>query len=172
MTFDAPAVRARQATPDAPADVAALAMLRYTWRVDERGETGEPAAFATAFDAWWQEHQRSHLAWLADRDGAPVGMAWLAVVRRVPGPEHFQRIAGIVQSVYVVPGERNAGVGGLLVEAVVTYARELELDYLTVHPSERSYALYRRAGFADTGRALELGLTEPRLPSERGPHQP
>lgn len=152
------AIRLREAAPDSRSDVAALAMLRFTWRVDEGDESGEPAEFVTALEQWWRDHSGTHRAWLAERDAAPVGMAWLGVVHRVPGPERFVRLAGIVQSVYVLPSGRGAGTGGSLVGAVIAAARDEGLDYLTVHPSDRAYALYERAGFADTGRALELAL--------------
>ncbi len=146
-------------------DVAALALLRYTWCVDEGSESGDPAGFAAAFGTWWTEHESTHRAWLAERGGEPVGMAWLGLLHRVPGPERFRRVSGNVQSVYVLATERGVGTGALLVEAVVAHARADELGYLTVHPSELSYPLYERAGFATSGGVLELGLAEPRRPA-------
>ncbi len=160
-----PLLTVRAADPTQTADVAALALLRYTWRVGERGESGDPAEFAAAFGTWWDENAHTHLAWLAERGGEPVGMAWLALIHRVPGPERFRRVSGNVQSVYVLATERGVGTGALLVEAVVAHARADELGYLTVHPSELSYPLYERAGFATSGGVLELGLAEPRRPA-------
>jgi GNAT superfamily N-acetyltransferase len=85
-----------------------------------------------------------------------VAIAWLAVVDRIPGPEFFVRRSGYVQSVYVVPDRRSQGVGTALMEHLVGYARNAELDYLAVHPSERSFEFYRRLGFAPTTKVLEL----------------
>jgi GNAT superfamily N-acetyltransferase len=148
-----------------PADVSALGVLRFGWRAGEGGESGDEDTFRTAFADWCVEHVDSHRAWLAtDVDRGLVGMAWLAIVVRVPGPERFRRLSGYIQSVYVVPAARDNGVGAALVAAAVSYARDRGLDYLAVHPSERSYPLYRRAGFDDTSGVLELGLTRPRLP--------
>lgn len=156
-------VRAADSTQ--ASDVAALAMLRYTWCVDEGRESGDPSSFAAAFGTWWTEHESTHLGWLAERAGEPVGMAWLGVLHRVPGPEQFRRVAGMVQSVFVLPSERSAGAGSLLIDAIVAHARAERLGYLMVHPSERSYPLYERAGFALTRSVLELGLSEPRRPA-------
>jgi hypothetical protein len=39
---------------------------------------------------------------------------------------------------------------------MVSEARAMNLDYLSVHPSERSFAFYRRLGFDAGDRALEL----------------
>lgn len=145
-------VRAAQET-----DAAALAALRWHWRVVERGEVGLPRAeFEERFAAWMHEHRESHLAWFAEANQVPVGMAWLAVIHRVPGPGRWRRLSGNLQSVYVLPEHRGSGTGALLVQAVIGHARDLGLGYIAVHPSERSYSLYRRHGFEESSGVLEL----------------
>jgi ribosomal protein S18 acetylase RimI-like enzyme len=163
---DASAATVRLADVDDPADLDALAQLRFAWRAGEGGESGDEATFRAAFAGWCREHRDTHRAWLGFAPtGAAVGMAWLAIVQRVPGPERFRRLSGYIQSVYVTPAARGHGVGGSLVDAAVEYARAAGLDYLAVHPSDLSYSLYRRAGFGDTAGVLELGLTRPRRPA-------
>jgi GNAT superfamily N-acetyltransferase len=140
-------------------DEPALARLRWVWRVEERDEEGmDWSQFLDALTAWIHDHRESHLAWLAERDGEACGMAWLAVTHRVPGPGTWTRLAGAIQSVYVRPEYRNDGIGAALVQAAIGEAGRLGLDYLEVHPSERSFPLYRRTGFSDTGRVLRLDL--------------
>lgn len=145
----------------AAADAERLAALRWAWRVDERGESGLAwPDFAAGFARWWGAHP-DHLAWLAAPDGEPsgaVGMCWLAVGDRVPGPEVWERRNGWLQSVYVRPAYRDRGVGAALVVAASEAARRLGLDYVAVHPSERSFPLYRRAGYAPAPGVLELRL--------------
>jgi len=155
----------RLASPASTADVAALAGLRFRWRHNEGGERGELATFEPAFAAWCAEHAGTHVAFLGEVDGGAVGMAWLGILTRVPGPERFRRRSGVVQSVYVRREARGHGLGAALVDAVVAHARDLGLGYLVVHPSEQSYPVYERAGFAPTRSVLELGLTEPRRPA-------
>ena len=142
-----------------------MAGLRFRWCHEEGGESGDLAAFIPAFGAWWREHDRSRLGFLAEVEGEPVGIAWLGIIVRTPGPERFVRRAGMLQSAYVRPESRGRGVGAALVAAVVEHARALGIDYVIVHPSERSYPLYERAGFARTSGVLELGLTGPRRPA-------
>lgn len=156
---------ARIASPDVRPDVEALAALRFRWRHDESGEAGDLASFTPAFATWWHDHTASHVGLLALEDDVAVGMAWLAIMDRVPGPERFRRASGMVQSVYVVPEARGRGVAAALVELLVATARERGLDYLGVHPSERSYTVYERAGFHLSGGVLELGLTRSRRPA-------
>jgi GNAT superfamily N-acetyltransferase len=103
-----------------------------------------------------KDHSSSHLPFLALRNEAAVAMAWLALVDRVPGPEYFLRRSAYVQSVIVVSHERVNGIGTTLMGALLAHARNLGLDYVAVHPSERSFSLYRRLGFSDTDRVLEL----------------
>ncbi|MGA2433236.1 MAG: GNAT family N-acetyltransferase [Acidimicrobiales bacterium] len=138
-------------------DVSQLALLRFQWRSIERGEHGmDEEAFQESLEHWMREHETSHVAFLGLDDERPVGMAWLAIVDRVPGPEFFVRRSGYVQSVYVVATERSKGVGTALMAHVVDFARESGLDYLAVHPSEESFDFYLRLGFAHTTRVLEL----------------
>jgi GNAT superfamily N-acetyltransferase len=138
-------------------DVEDLAGLRYTWRVEERGERGlESREFASQLQEWMHRHRETHLGYLATHENVAVGCAWLCIIDRIPGPGQFVRRSGALQSVYVSPARRSAGVGSELVRYVVTDARAMKLDYLGVHPSERSFDFYRRLGFDAADRALEL----------------
>jgi GNAT superfamily N-acetyltransferase len=140
-------------------DVEHLAQLRYQWRAGERGEIGlDERSFERSLRSWMEDHSASHVPFLALRNRGAIGMAWLALVDRVPGPEHFTRRSAYVQSVFVISPERSNGVGTLLMGLVLAHARELSLDYVAVHPSERSFPLYRRLGFTDTDGVLELRL--------------
>ena len=154
-----PAAIVRRAGID---DSAALARLRWVWRTTERGEHGlSQAEFETAFARWWAERQSRHVGFIAERGGDAVGMAWLAVFERVPQPRRLERLAGNMQSVFVLEEFRNHGIGRALVEAVIAEARSRGLGYLIVHPSERAYPLYERLGFAQTNRLLHLDLDTP-----------
>jgi GNAT superfamily N-acetyltransferase len=137
-------------------DVADLARLRVAWRVGERDEVGlDEASFAAALREWMVEHA-DHVAFIGALDDEAVAMGWLAVVHRVPGPGVFVRTCAYVQSVYVAPAHRDSGVGSALMAALVEHGRDLGVDYLAVHPSERSFPFYERLGFSGTERVLEL----------------
>lgn len=129
----------------------------------ERGEHGlSQADFETAFARWWAERRSGHIGFIAERSREAVGMAWLAVFERVPQPRRLERLAGNMQSVFVLEEFRNHGVGNALVEAVIAEATARGLGYLIVHPSERAFPLYRRFGFAETGEILHLDLDRSR----------
>ena len=108
--------------------------------------------------AWVAERHRTHLPFLVEVGGRAVGMAWLVVIERIPGPEKWRRLSGFLQSVYVMPEHRNGGLGTLLMEALIEGAREEDLEYLSVHPSPKSFPFYRRLGFTGEGSLLFLAL--------------
>jgi GNAT superfamily N-acetyltransferase len=140
-------------------DIPALARLRWEWRTVERGEYRlSRSDFEAAFLQWWSAHQHAHVAYIAEQDGAAIGMAWLAIFDRIPQPRELTRLAGNVQSVFVLEGARNHGIGAALIDAVIAEARVRGLGYLIVHPSERAYPLYERLGFAQTDTLLHLAL--------------
>jgi GNAT superfamily N-acetyltransferase len=146
--------KCRRAGPD---DVEDLIQLRYSWRTDELGEQGLDAEeFESQMRGWIERHRDTHLGYLATQDAVAVGCAWLCVTDRIPSPAQFVRRAGVLQSVYVRQPQRNVGVGSDLVRLVIEEARAMDLDYLSVHPSEASATFYERLGFADPDRTLEL----------------
>jgi GNAT superfamily N-acetyltransferase len=154
-SFPGPVTAVRRGSP---ADAEALAWLRWRWRVEEGNETGDLATFRPAFVTWMRRHETSHVPFVAHTEDSAIGMAWLALVERIPGPSRWLRRAAYIQSVYVVPERRSEGAGTGLLEAAIAYARSEELDYLAVHPTPRALSFYRRMGFAETPRVLELDL--------------
>jgi GNAT superfamily N-acetyltransferase len=140
-------------------DVRDLAALRWIWRVDEEGEHGlTDAEFTASFIDWFRSHRDSHIAFIAKAGDSPIGMAWLALIDRVPGPGVWLRLAGHLQSVYVLRTRRGEGVGSALVTAVLNEAADRAVDYVSVHPSQRSFALYQRLGFRNSDGVLEADL--------------
>lgn len=63
-------------------------------------------------------------------------------------------MCGDVQSVYVLPEYRDAGVGSTLIAAVLRYADDVRLEHVTVHANDRALPLYKRAGFTADGELL------------------
>lgn len=64
-----------------------MAGLRWAWRVGMGEEPqSTPGAFGAAFERWLAGHAASHVGFIAEVDGDVVGIAFLAIVERVPGP--------------------------------------------------------------------------------------
>ncbi|MEU0244724.1 GNAT family N-acetyltransferase [Streptomyces sp. NPDC006235] len=142
--------------PARSGELAAVAALRWEWLVENGGEAlGEREEFLRHFVDWARDNAGSHRCTVVVRDdGVVIGMAWLAVVQRVPTPRSPRRASGDLQCVYVVPGARDGGVGGALIRAVLDGARELGLERVTVHSSPRAIPAYVRCGFQESPRLL------------------
>jgi ribosomal protein S18 acetylase RimI-like enzyme len=109
-------------------------------------------------ESHWQERARTGAestdssTWVAvDPGGRLVG---LAVTARVEGVQH-------VFSMWVAPEFRGQGLGGRLLDAVLTWARRTlppgEI-HLEVNPRQTAaVALYRSRGFRYTGSSSPLG---------------
>ncbi|MER5970011.1 GNAT family N-acetyltransferase [Streptomyces sp. NPDC002055] len=125
--------------PVRPEELHAVAGLRWQWFQENQGT---PAVvrdvFVRTFATWAAENAGSHRCTVMLRGDALIGMAWLAIVRGVPTPLAPRRASGDIQCVYVVPEERNGGLGGRLIDVVLALGRSLGLERITVHSSERA----------------------------------
>ena len=138
------------------ADVADLARLLW---LDTRRE--EPAqrsadAFAAELARWWAAHQDSHMAFVARRLRPEiVGMAWVALVPRVPRPGATSRLSADIQSVFVMPEHRGHRIGSALVDAASVHATRLGSLRVTVHSGRTAVPVYERLGFASSRQLLQ-----------------
>jgi len=151
-------------------DAPALARLRWRWRIEERGEQHDSRdQFVHYFATWVMDNLATHLPFVVEADGRVVGMAFLALLNRVPTPGRLDRRGADIQSVYVVPEFRDAGVGTVLLAALRQEARNRELEIVTVHSSERAVSLYQRGGFEGSPRRLHWQVSDedPSRPTER-----
>jgi GNAT superfamily N-acetyltransferase len=159
-------------------DLLAAARLRWHWVAENRDPGQDIEAFTRDFVHWWEQQPAlvgvvavdtgvSEASRVAEPTGAPqppeqvVGMAFLVVVNRVPGPGDLDRTSGDLQSVYVVPDHRDHGVGTLMLERLVERARERGCLRITVHSSSRALPYYARLGFERNERILTHPLTPP-----------
>lgn len=141
--------------PAAVHELDVVAGLRWQWILENEGvPVTEREEFVRHFTAWARENAASHRCMVLVRDEVIIGMAWLAVLQRVPSPRALQRASGDLQCVYVIPGERDGGLGGRLIDAVLARAGELGLERVTVHSSHRAIPAYSRHGFEPSPRLL------------------
>ncbi|MGO4420933.1 GNAT family N-acetyltransferase [Streptomyces sp. MCAF7] len=141
--------------PAVPGELDVVAELRWQWILENEGVpvTGREE-FVQHFVTWARENTSSHRCMVLVRGEVIIGMAWLAVLPRVPSPRALQRASGDLQCVYVVPGERDSGLGGRLIDAVLARARDIGLERVTVHSSPRAIPAYSRHGFEASPRLL------------------
>jgi GNAT superfamily N-acetyltransferase len=135
-------------------DVDTLAELRRAWTEERRGAGPDPT-FVERFRTWFAAEAHQRTFWLAEDGPTSVGMTNLLVFERMPGPDVDAGRWGYLGNLYVSPSHRNAGVGRLLLDALLAHADSAGLERVVLSPSERSVPFYRRAGF-DPAHALLL----------------
>jgi GNAT superfamily N-acetyltransferase len=142
------------------ADIAQLARLLWLNATPEQRDGQSIEAFAADLESWWTDND-SHFAFVARLDSELVGMAWLAMVARVPRPGATTRRSADIQSVYVVPEFRGNRVGSALVQAAADHAMKLGAGHVTVHSGRKAVPVYERLGFASSRQIL----SKERMPS-------
>jgi hypothetical protein len=98
--------------PAKDGELAAVAGLRWRWAQENQSEPiTSYDEFVRRFVTWARENAHSHRCMVVVRGDVVIGMAWLAIVQRAPSAPSLDRASGDVQSVYVVPEERDGGLG-------------------------------------------------------------
>lgn len=137
-------------------DVAPLARLLWLHAAPEEQAQRSVADFTVDLGAWWSEHAESHLAFVARRAVSEVvGMAWLALVPRVPRPGVTTRCSADIQSVFVLPEHRRQRIGSALVRAASEHALRVGAGRVTVQAGRTSLPVYERLGFAASPQLLQ-----------------
>jgi GNAT superfamily N-acetyltransferase len=126
-------------------EVDVLAGLRWQWHCERQVPAEDRDSFITRFRNWYE--LCPHLALVAELNGEVIGMAWLAVVSRLPDPDAEAVTHADLQSVYLVPEHRGRGLGTELVDAALAHAGRLGVSRVTVLAGRRSTSLYERHGF-------------------------
>jgi GNAT superfamily N-acetyltransferase len=139
-----------------PRDLESLAALKEEWAGLTRAATSvEHAEFVSCLRGWMRERGECVLCYVAELDGTLIGMAWLIIFERVPDVRNLRRRTGDIQSVFVRPGFRGAGVGRRLISGLVAAADEMGIPRVTVSANPRAASLYESHGFVATPTLLE-----------------
>jgi GNAT superfamily N-acetyltransferase len=155
---DRAAVHVRRALPR---DADALAELRYAFRLERRPATEPPESFAARCSNWMRPRLRGDspwAAWLAERERRIVGNLWLQIVEKIPNPGPESELHAYISNFFILPAERNGGVGTKMLNAAVAHCRARCVDAVFLWPTERSTPLYRRTGFKTPDDLLVLEL--------------
>lgn len=105
--------------------------------------------------------------WLAVRDGAIIGGMLLLLSHGLPQYRSPAGKAASIIGLYVVPGERGAGIATLLVSTAVDHAREWGAEVVLLHAADKARPLYERLGFIAT-KEMRLQFSEHDAPAPGG----
>jgi GNAT superfamily N-acetyltransferase len=148
--------------PAVQQDLPHLARLLWSHAAPDEQARQPVEEFAIDLGVWWTDHAGSHLAFVArvaepeaEPEAEVVGIAWLALVPRVPRPGVTTRRSADIQSVFVASDQRGQGIGSALVRAATEHAVGLGAGRVTVSSSRRAVPMYERLGFASSGQLLQ-----------------
>ena len=99
----------------------------------------------------------SYTPWVAEDEGTAVGFLDLLIWSDVG---HGRKV-GLVNNLVVDERARGRRLGTLLLEEAIRYCRQqdvVELHVWTEADNERALGLYKKLGFVDRGRILEIAL--------------
>lgn len=130
-----------------------------------RALADSPSAFGSTLaeeqersDADWYSrlvngaNSRWNLPLIAEIDGEPIGLAWGRI------DEANLDVANLYQ-MWVAPSNRGIGIGKMLLEAVITWAKQLRVSFLDLGVTYRDSSavrLYKRLGFKPVGQPRPL----------------
>jgi GNAT superfamily N-acetyltransferase len=145
-----------------PEDVPRLAALKESWaQLSRPVSESERREFAEHLAAWMRSQGQALLCHVADIGGEFVGMAWLVLFERVPDIHDRIRLAGDIQSVYVLPQHRKRGIGSALVRSLIDAADERGVPRVTVRANASAAAIYSAEGFVTAPYLLERPQVRP-----------
>src|SRR5580692_3049042 len=126
-------------------------------RLEALGDT--PDAYGSTYeesvrwsDAQWKNAASTRLYYLADRDGAVVGMVSGGFNDAYPGTRWLY-------GMYVTPSERGTGTAARLVRAIDDWAKVHGVDEIYLHVTTsvaRARAFYEKVGFRATGEHFTM----------------
>lgn len=136
-------------------DISQLAHLLWLDSAPHEQSRQSFESFAGDLHAWWTDHADTHVPFVArNADTEVVGMAWLALMPRLPRPGASVRLSADIQTVFVLPEVRGQGIGSALVQKATDHALGLGALRVTVHSGRRAVPVYERLGFASSPRLL------------------
>lgn len=151
-----PSYAVRQGGPD---DVEAICAQRRAMYVDMGQEDAAALDEMTARFRPWVAQRLSdgtYLAWLIETNGRTVAGAGVWMKPVLPGLRGTRPEVPYVLNVYRAPDHRRRGLARLLMDAIVTWAKDHGHRGVELHASDEGRPLYDSMGFLATN---EMRLT-------------
>ena len=145
-------------------DFEQLANLRWDFRM----ESGEEKAamsqeeFIKKCVEFFEEKAKSnyHFYWVAEENGEIISQIFVHKIDMIPRPCKIKDQFGYITNNYTKPEYRGRGIGTRLLEKVIKWSKDEDLELLIVYPSERAQKFYEHSGFEMENEVMELTLRE------------
>jgi GNAT superfamily N-acetyltransferase len=111
------------------------------------------------YPSWLREQieHGNYLGWFVEADGEIAAGAGMWLIDWQPSPRASSELRGYVLNVYTEPAHRHNGYARTLMNTIIEYAREHQIETLVLHASEFGESLYKSLGFGPTNEfALQV----------------
>ena len=133
-------------------DIEALVQLRVSYLTEDHGslDAQDLAAIKTELPGYFQAHLDKDLFVYVIRDKQTiVSCAFLLIVEKPMSPAFINGRTGIVLNVYTCPACRRKGYAKMIMEALLSEAKRMEISSIELKATMDGYPLYRSAGFIE-----------------------
>jgi GNAT superfamily N-acetyltransferase len=143
-------------------DVDVLCTLRTEFVVDYRGldPAGLSRQFAEATRQFFEQgiNEGSVVSWLAEEEGAAVGLVSVVLQSAPPRPEDTRSVEGLIINMFVRPTERGRGVGGSLLRSCLAAGPDYRVRKFNLYATDAGRPLYLKEGFSSPNNWMVLHL--------------
>jgi GNAT superfamily N-acetyltransferase len=98
------------------------------------------------------------VVYLAESNGAAVGVGWLIYHQTVPSPASLTGRDAYVLDMYTRPQFRRRGIARTILQKLLERARQTDCRRVTLHSVDAARSVYGDVGFAATDSEMRLDL--------------
>lgn len=133
-------------------DIKALVKMRISYLIEDNGslDAQDLAAIIRELPGYFQAHLDKDLFVYVIRDGQNiVSCAFFLTVEKPMSPAFINGRTGMVLNVYTCPSYRRKGCAKIIMEALLSEAKKMEISVIELKATEDGYPLYRSVGFTE-----------------------
>lgn len=93
-------------------------------------------------------------------NGQLIAVGAVCVYRRFPYTVNLSGTEGYVFNIYTKPAFRKKGACEMIVRALIAYAKENNIEKLSLAASDEGRGIYRKCGFSDNKHGMQWYLQE------------
>ena len=148
-------------------DIESLVLMRTEYLAEDNGglDDRDLAAIQRDLPGYFRAHLDKDLFVYVIRDGQEiVSCAFLLLVEKPMSPAFINGKTGTVLNVYTGKLYRRRGYARMIMETLLSEAREKEISVLELKATEDGYPLYRSVGFRDDRskyRMMKWSVSQP-----------
>jgi len=132
-------------------DLIHLAQMRWDYWVEGGSDPAklDKQEFVDGFiEVLGAKLNKTWFVWCAIEDKEILSHVFVQSIEKIPKPSAPADTFGYVTNVCTRPSYRNRGIGSQLMEHVKKWARERDLEFLVLWPSEPSIPFWKEMGFS------------------------